>query len=623
MGRKSIKKLKISSDLCEMFQMYKLESTICIVGAIVTCAMFKYIDGISLQAWALETGDAFLRGGLSGYSEILSQNLWKAPHGVLSLRGSLSIHNILYAAWNLPLLLIHYFFKTGYSISFCERMWGKLYLVLFVVAIGYIAYKIVVKITDDTNKGVLAAITIFSAPTIMVAAVGYAMQDEVVYEFFIVMGLYEAICGRKNRSLVWLVLACLNCPLIVLFCIPIVLYSSKKVGETIWRLTAILGATVLEIRWLYFGSSGSANGEIGNVFTRIGFYVTYSGKFSLVAMIFMLIYLMQWSFKQDDDKTYQAKRIVWNVAIISTTYCTFSAMSFYRFMLCVPFLIISLMIVQSYQAVKSGLLGLLFFEIIRIYAMYGRGFLRLYAFPRALINLFGLNEGGGSETVLSVLNLIFPQLTSNFSAFSGIGVACSVWVLYVSYPKRKNEIVCPISSKVLTVAWCSTQIIIAVAVSLFLLKISIFNVTIGTTNATIAIDGQNYVEEYYRGKSASKLFITINPSSTGKDYPKGQTLNLDVIDADSGEVIAATSYDASQIKSGTEITFRIENIKMQSGKWYKFRFYSPVQIENEDHYMYLHTGIGTANPDRHYAVAVENGAASIGDYDIVRRVITF
>jgi len=595
---------------------FEAEAVICVVGSIFACALFKFVDGISLQAWALETSDAFLRGGISGFSDIMSQNLWNAPHKALPLSGTIGPSNLMYAIWNLPLVLIHYIFKTGYSIPFAARMWGKLFFVLFVAAIGYVVHKIVLNVSHNSRRGILAAILTFGAPTIMIS-VGYAMQDEVVYEFFIVMGVYEAICGRKNRSLLWLILASITCPLMVLFCIPVVLYSSKKLSETILRLAAILGATVMEILWLSTSYTQLSDGELSQIFSKVTFYTTYGGKYSLLAVIFALIYLKQWFVKDDDSQ----KLLLWNISVLTTVYNSFSGTTHYRFMICVPFLIISLTIIESEQIVKCGLFSLIGFEIIRIWGMQTKAFLRLYAFPKRLIDIFDLNEVGG-ETVFTVLNHIFPGLNKLFIVIIGLGIGCILWFLYISYPKNKTEIVCPIPTRFLTVAWCSIQVAILASVCLFLLRAGVLNISIGT-KSTIVIDGQNYVEEYYRGKSANKLLITINPSSTGKGYPKGQTLNLDIIDLETEEVIATTLYDASQIRSGKEITFRIDDIDIQSGHWYKFRFYSPERIENADHYMYLHTSGKTANSDKHYAATVENGVTTIGDYDVVSKVITF
>lgn len=611
---------RIGSNVLYKFHGFEAEAVICIVGSILACALFKYIDGLSIQAWALETSDAFLRGGIGGFSDIMSQNLWNAPHGAVPLSGAIELSNLMYAIWNLPLVLIHYIFKTDYTIPFAARMWGKLFFVLIVAAIGYVVYKIVLNVSHDSQRGILAAILTFGAPSIMIS-VGYAMQNEVVYEFFIVMGMYEAICGRKNRSLLCLILSSMICPLMVLFCVPVVLYSSKKLSETIWRLTALLTATVLEVLWLSTSYSEISGGEINYIFPKVTFYTTFGGKSSLFAVILILVYMKQWFVEEKGDNQ---KLLLWNISALTTAYCTICGQNFYRFMICMPFLIISLVIAESKHTVGCSLFSLFIFENVRIYALNGRGFLRLYAFPRRVIELFGLNEAGGKETVFSALNHIFPELYNGnvFIIITGFGIACILWFLYISYPKNKTEIVCPIPTRFLTVAWCSIQVAILASVCLFLLRAGVLNISIGT-KSTIVIDGQNYVEEYYRGKSANKLLITINPSSTGKGYPKGQTLNLDIIDLETEEVIATTLYDASQIRSGKEITFRIDDIDIQSGHWYKFRFYSPERIENEDHYMYLHTSGKTANPDKHYAATVENGVTTIGDYDVVSKVITF
>lgn len=618
----------VGSDFKEIFLNNKIECIICIIGFIASCALFKFVDGISIQSWALELTDALFRGGFSGFNDIIDQNLWQAPHG--DVNGVLSLPLWIYAIWNLPVLIFHYIFNTGYEISFLARMWGKLFFVLLAIAIGYLAYRTVYKITEKKQGGMIAAILFWGSASMM-ASVGYAMQDEVIYMFFMSLGLYHAVCGKKNLSLIWFSISCVCCPLMLLFAIPVILYSSKAIIETIWRLFVILAATMLE---MFYISSSVRNIGTGSEINKI-FATTFSteiGKVSVVAIIILFVYLLLWSAKRSEVE--ETKYMIWGLALLSVVTCTIGSNPHYRFVICIPFIAISLGLVESVHERASGITALIIFEGFRMWIMGNiKAFLRLYAFPDSVKEFFGIEtiKYGQTATVTSVLSSLFPGISDYNTVICGFIVAGAIWFLYVCYPNRPKELTCNIPSKVLSVAWCSIQILVMLFVAVFLFRLNMFKTDIrydihspANSNVSCAIDGQNYLEEYYCGKSANRLLISVIPCTTGKGYPEDQELMLDIIDVDSGEVVATSSYNAANIKSGKTITFRVEDTHIEGGKWYKFRFYSSKPIDTSDHYMYLfYSYNGTAKPDSHYAIDNTGDTDKQVDYDFVSQVITF
>lgn len=615
---------KVSADFYEIFRNYKAECIICVLGFIITCGFFRFVDGISIQSWALETADALFRGGFGKFNKILAQNLWNAPHGVAN--GAFMISNLLYAVWNLPVLLCHYIFKTDYTISFAACMWGKLFFVLLVIALGYVAYKIVIKITDDPKNGMLAAILIWGSVTIM-ASVGYAMQDEVVYMFFMFMGIYKAICGSRYKFMIWLIIACQICPLMILFAVPIVLYSSEKLRSIIWRMLMLLLVVAGGMGYINTLNNLSSEGEVDNVLGQT-IFGTGLGGVSVFAAIVLFVYIKQWAVKHDDNKT-KTLHFLWNLSVLSTAMCILGNVPHYRFMICTPFIVLSILTVKSKGTAVNGIFALCLFDIFRMWIMAStKSFLRMYAFNDFVKDLFAVDEYP-HEKLTTILNIIFPSQSNSFPIICGLTVACAIWLLYLCYPNRKSKIACPIPTRVLSISWCSVQIVLVLLVSVFLMKVNIMNLQLkvdvhdaANAEITSAIDGKNYLEEYYCGKSASKVSVSVIPCTAGKPYPENQKLNLDIIEVSTDKTIGSVSYDASLIKSGKTITFKVDNINLKKGEWYKFRFYCPEKIEDKKLYIWFFRSVdGSADPERHYAVDPKETDDS--DFDIISQIITF
>ena len=125
----------VVKDFADIISARKIESVLCLLGVLLSCAVFRYIDGLSFTAWSLEIFDSLFRGGFSEFNDLMSQNLWSAPHGTLFDH---EITCAIWGIWNLPLLLIHYIFKTDYVITAPMYMWSKLFLVVILLSLIHI-----------------------------------------------------------------------------------------------------------------------------------------------------------------------------------------------------------------------------------------------------------------------------------------------------------------------------------------------------------------------------------------------------------------------------------------------------------------------------------------------------
>lgn len=603
-------KLKhVFADLYYIFIQRKIECILFMIGCFFSCAVFKHSDIESLIAWSLEIPDAFIRGGISGYSEILSQNLWNAVHGVVY--NPFSLFGIIYGIWNAPILFIHYIFDTGYSFTVPTLLWGKMFFVFLLLATGYISYKIVYQMTLRKDRAVIAAILIWGSTTMMIS-IGFSGQDEIMYMFTFMMALYFTINNRNSVALFWMAISCLLCPVMLVLCIVVIISMTKKILEVIIRC-GILSVTTILYFFLVLDSPTLSDDFVGWYFGRTILQAGNSG-ISFFAVTIAIVCCLQFFIKRKEFDS-KCRFLFFSLSIVTFGICTFSWLHFYRFMTCIPFFVISLLIIKSDEAVKSGLFCLLLFEGLKtvIASMDHDCFLlsdstRLFGeVPPAGINLF------------RVFSEIFPRLADSGSIIGGFAVACGIYILVVSYPNCKKEFFCSIPTKVMTVIWTSVPIVIVAIFIVAGVKIGgFYEIIEDSAVVTSAITGEEYLEEYYYSyKSASYVSVTVRTVTWNRMYPDNQKINLDIIEKDTGNIIATDSHSASELPNNGEFKFQIKDVDIQEGKEYLLRFYSPEKIENPDDYMYfLRTDAGKAETAWH--CALEKNV--ITDYDVISQL---
>lgn len=602
------------SELKHIISNHKFECIVCLLGMLLSCVIFRYGDGLSLTAWSIEVYDAFFRGGFNGFGSIMSQNLWGAPHGVLS---GFYFPSFVHGLWNLPLLIIHYIFDTDYVVTAPMYIWSKLGLAFVVFATGYICYKIVVKITEKKERGVIAFFLVSGSCTTMLISVAYSGQDEVIYFFFLMLGLYDAISNRLNRSLISLTIASVLCPAVLIFTALIVISSSRKFFEVIWRLAIIFASVVIT-------SSGSsvesgAGGYLEWYFGRSLFYVGNS-SISLLAALIVFIYLFQLFIKRKDDE--RNIYTIYSLALVSLAVCTFSWLHFYRFFICIPFMVLSILIVKDDDSISPGMVGLCVFEYFKcIIAMSDVNCINLGNTFDYVNNLLGYGIPV-NQSLYEIVCAKFPIFSQALPILGGAALLSGIWVLYVAYPKSKQRFIPHIPLRFITIVWTMGTLLISLVTVFLISRITFINTNIeGDGRLANPITDTAYLEEYYKGKPASQLSISVRPITWGKIYPEQQKVICEIVDAETNEVIGSTECSPNDFIDNSLYTFKISNLNIVGGKWYVFRFRCENSGNSEENGVYfLCSYSGTADSETHYATYILNGETFVADYDYVNSV---
>ena len=609
---------KVMNDFITIISNHKIESILCLIGCVLSCIMFRYGDGISYTAWSLEFWDAFFRGGFSGFHDIVGQNVWNAPHGLLYNQ---EVTCAVWGIWNLPVLLLQYIFNFERIVSFPILLWSKLFLVICVLASGYTCFKIVNKLSDNVNQACLAAIAVCGSSSLVLISVGYSMQDEILYVLCLLISVYMIICGKKNSALIWSIAAGLLYPLTILFSALIIISSSRKLMDLLWRLITLVAAILLRVVLIPITLDGAD--QPFWYFDRTTL-ITGNSKISFLVLVLVLVYLAQFFIHRENDKQNNLF-MIYSLSIVGFAICTFSWLHFYRFFILVPFFVINLFSVESKKTMTGGFLAMCIMEYCRVV---------IACFDRNCLNF-----GSVSEIVQKIFGTSYQYDISLYEAFEaiseramalvavmvgGVAFGCGLWLLFITYPLKKREYKCIIPTKVVSVIWtCCTPLVLGV-MCLFLMKYNVVNVNI-EADSTLAnpITGQNSIEELFRGKSASTMSVTIRPVTWDRTYPENQTLCLDIVDNASNTVVGSASCLANELPNNQPYTFSIDNIAIKSNEWYTLRFYCPDPIDEEENYIYfLRSNSGTADGEHHYALQIAEDNVIQCDYDIISSIIT-
>lgn len=613
-------------EIYDIFKSRKSEFVLIIIGVILSYLIFDYWDGLTLTGWSLNFWDAFFRGGFDNFSEIMAQNIWHAWAGAVDLP---ELSTCVWGVWNIPILIIHYIFNTACEVTTPVLLWSRSFLVILVLATGFICYRIVYKLTEDKSRGMLAFILVSGSSTLMFLSVTYAVQNEILYIFCMTVSLYKIVLGRKNRALIWMCVAALFYPPTVLYSILIIIASSKKVFEIIVRICCILGVVALYTALLLPGGNDEATSEFRRVFQRAGFLIG-NGYMSILAVVIVIVYLVQFfSNREEPDENF--RYMFFYLAVIAIFQCSFANLQIYRFGTYVPFLVISSLIVNNKNNMSSSVMSLCLFEVLRfIIACDSSWCLSFRAIYPSIVDAFGWEFcfRRNDFSLMQMLQYKFPFISAVTVVSNGVAVACGICLLLIIFPGQKKEFHCRISDRFMTIAWCSVSIV-ATCMMIFIMATTVYlNIGIDSYDALeIPVNGINYLEEYYKGRDASSVEITLRPVTWGRDFPDEQKICLDLIRADTEEVVASTEWNADDMGDNQPFTVRFDDVEIKKDEWYIFRVYSPEIIyDSQYNIRFLHSDNGSADPERHYAkiyIDGENGIESFeANYDIVSTIIT-
>lgn len=152
---------------------------------------------------------------------------------------------ILFAVWQAPMLLVTKLLGKNYQEWSISLLWSKLLLVLFMIAVAYLVYKIVLLCGQNRERGLLAVYLYFSS-MLVTFPVLFCCQLEVIATFFLALGLYYYLKG--NMKLFWLAFL-LSVPLKgfgLIMALPLILLKEKNLPKVFAIFGSMTGLVLIE-----------------------------------------------------------------------------------------------------------------------------------------------------------------------------------------------------------------------------------------------------------------------------------------------------------------------------------------------------------------------------------------
>lgn len=183
---------------------------LCAVYLVVT-VLFRYEDTVSFTAWSVNFWDClFSKGGLSSYYAYSMENIRGAYHD--APQGSW-LTFFPWILWNFPVWLLN--LQPVDVTGTIYLIWAKILLLICIFVMCRFIYKIVLKITEDNNKAILAALFNLASLEILDSA-AYAGQDEVIYLTIFLGYLSFRMDGKRLAALIAAVVSITLCPIMII-----------------------------------------------------------------------------------------------------------------------------------------------------------------------------------------------------------------------------------------------------------------------------------------------------------------------------------------------------------------------------------------------------------------------
>ena len=340
--------VKIASNSTEYVQSiiaFAKKHAICLIAVaaayIIALLSFDYIDGITETIWTLTIWDALFDGRLLEYSAVTYENARGAPH-VGDVGGFMSL--LPWAIWNFPLWLAYPTPGSGNVDTPACMIWSKMFLIVCLIVACYFIMKLSERLTDDHTISEYTFILSLSAGTAIIST-GYAGQNEIIYVVTFLASVYGYIQGHKIISACLMVYS-LGCyPLLV---IPLMLLLFVKNLGLIKTIVISLVELVLGMLLFSLGSSSTSSsyGSVSEYLEKLFFSTPIAldaGTISLF-MISLVLILFCCILRIKD---YEVSSSVVCVTIFFTTMMMFCWMMFYRYYVCIPAIVISLVLLYK------------------------------------------------------------------------------------------------------------------------------------------------------------------------------------------------------------------------------------------------------------------------------------
>lgn len=465
--------MKICKNLKEKYYSEEIHLFEWILAAVVGLFVFTtstYYDLPSLTIWSTNIWDVTLDSNIYNLYEYTAQNIYGAPHRYL---GSEIMSVLPWSIWNLPIWALQRF--AGILIlenPFCLA-WSKLFLVFLTVIMLIYTHKIAMLLTRDEVRSKIATFLTGSS-LFLYFAVCYAGQNDILMIVPSLIGIYYLLKGKNVAFYAFSALAISIKPFYAIAFITVVLLTEKNFIRIFAK--ALIGASGFLLEKLIFSNapmyqesmSKGPTSRIMNVMFPTNIKTSF-GPISFFAVAFFLIcfyaYTRKFDLKKDEkSRLLYMRYVIYTVALTYFSYIMFSAFSYYRIILLLPFLY--LVIIQNKKVYMYNMLLDLAMNVGLIMHMILRGsqVFKLKTVNDSIFQFFlGYSVDYDKAAYPSIKHFLSERLSvilDMHGLFSAVALIAAILILILNHPVQKVSLPANAEKCPRVLYWIRTVIIV-------------------------------------------------------------------------------------------------------------------------------------------------------------------
>lgn len=552
-----------------------------------TCAIFDYVDCRSLTAQSIEIWDALFSGRIREYFLVTAENTRNAPHGG-------NVYGILYlipwAIWNFPVWITHISPNDNILTPIC-LYWSKMFLVICSICTAFFVYKSMMLYTANNKLSKIAAFLSLGAGSLLIS-VSYSGQDEIVYVLSMIIGIYSFLEGKKSRAVVFWGIAVVLCPLMLIPIIAMILVIEKNILKILLYLicyilpneifTIICGGKAIN---QLVNSPAYKMAPVYGVETYYNwFFGTITlpsglGNLSIFAVLIVIAYIICYFKKQtDEEKKY------WIIAIpaviLALGICELSWVHFYRYYICVPFLVLAVLI--SCERKKDTALGVFILVLMEAFRTLVSLFSDVnFSYQACLLNNFTdahAIDGNPFYTILRYFSLPAGIMVIISSCY----FAVTLFAAYLILKQNRGcyNIVFPV--EISQILYLMINIILVLCFIVLWKNFYIQDYAIGaSSNLSGALNNQNGIYQEYMAKGNKLEYIEVRSVTWNRVYPETEYLLIELIDENNNNLLTYKKVPVNEFPNNDGYRIKM-NVDTQVGGKYVFHFEIKGATDNEE-----------------------------------------
>ncbi len=332
---------------------YKIAFVISGFFFLLTAMTSYYYDLQSLTVWSINIWDTlYMTGNPLNYYSYSAQNLHGLVHPMV---GSDIIIYLPWAVWNIPLWILHRFFRVSIVGNCFALFYSKSFLIALSVGCTVLLRKMGVLLTQEKEtENIYAGCFLFLSSFFTLTSVAYTGQNDILVIFVFLLGLHALLKGNFNGFLFWAALSIGFKPFFIFPYIAIIMFKEKRIHYILLYLLSSMSVYV--VQKLPFWNAPMYQESLAQGPTAYTFQLLLESSLpltpvhaSVFAMGLLIVYLLAYFDHPEENGSY---KVIYYCMLSFLCYFLFTRYEYYRPLYLVPFIYLIIMARPAFRRIN-------------------------------------------------------------------------------------------------------------------------------------------------------------------------------------------------------------------------------------------------------------------------------